>query len=123
MIFLYLAKLVIIIHLFYILFAILGGLLISYNKKIAYIHIPSLLWIAFNQFAGWPCPLTWIEKWLYYQAHVSMYNGGFIEHYILPVLGADNPGQVNFTGGIIILVLNIVLYGYVWYKNKNFFEK
>jgi polyferredoxin len=111
-----LADIVVAIHLFFIAFALFGELLVMWRRWIAWVHIPSIAWIAFNQFVGWHCPLTNLEKWLRHKGSGQGYNGGVIEHYILPVIGKE-PHFVDVLGGPVLV---IVFVGYYWWVFRRY---
>ena len=118
-----LADLILVIHLLFILFVAAGGLLVFKSKHWAWLHIPAFLWGTFIEFAGWVCPLTPLENWLRKQGGESIYRGGFIEHYLLPIIYP--PGltrNIQIALGIFVLIINLVIYGlfiYRTYKRKN----
>ena len=59
-----LSNLVLIVHLAFVLFVVLGGFLVLKWKSLAWIHVPAFLWGALIELAGWVCPLTPLENWL-----------------------------------------------------------
>ena len=81
-----LADLVVLMHLAFLVFAVLGGVLVFRWKRFAWIHIPAVLWAALIEFADWVCPLTPLENWLLQKGGGGGYQSGFIEHYIVPVV-------------------------------------
>jgi Protein of Unknown function (DUF2784) len=58
------ADFVVLLHLAFVLFAVLGGILMFKWKRAAWFHIPAALWAALIEFVGWECPLTPLENWL-----------------------------------------------------------
>ncbi len=50
------------------------------------IHLPAAAWGVLIEFSGWICPLTPWEQALQAKAGQVGYGGGFIDHYILPIL-------------------------------------
>jgi hypothetical protein len=44
------------------------------------------VWGAHVEFFSWECPLTPLEKEWRHQAAQAGYEGGFVEHYLLPIL-------------------------------------
>ena len=110
-----LADLVVIIHLGFVVFVGLGGLLAIRYRRCAWIHIPAALWGAVISFAGWVCPLTPLENWLRVRGGAVGYNAGFIEHYIVPVLYPTVLTRTMQVGvGVFVLVLNVAVYGRVF---------
>jgi hypothetical protein len=109
-----LADLVVGLHLLFVVFVVAGGLLLLRWRRLAWIHIPTAVWGALIEFAGWVCPLTPLEQTLRQAAGDVGYRGGFIEHYMLPVLypgGLTRGIQIGL--GVVVLTLNLVIYGYL----------
>ena len=71
------ADLVVVIHFVFVLFVVLGGLLVRQWPRVAYVHVPAAVWGAAIEFAGWICPLTPLENSLRRQAGDAGYAGGF----------------------------------------------
>jgi len=112
--YLVLAHLVILAHLAFIIFVLLGGFLVFRKRWWALLHIPVFLWGALISFGGWICPLTPLENWLRVKGGELGYHGGFIEHYLLPIIYPRNlPRGVQITMGIAVLILNLVIYGII----------
>ena len=113
------ADLVVLIHLAFILFAALGGLLVLKYPRCALLHLPVLVWAVLISFANWVCPLTPLENWLRERGGLLGYETSFIEHYILPVI---YPGELTRSLqiflGLLVLVINLGIYGYRFLKNK-----
>jgi hypothetical protein len=64
------------------------------------------------EFAGWICPLTPLENDLRRAAGEAGYTGGFIEHYVIPlVYPAGLTRGVQITLGIAVIVVNVIAYG------------
>lgn len=109
-----LADLVMLFHFSFILFAVLGALLVVKWPKLVWLHIPVVLWAMGIEFYGGICPLTPIENELRIKAGEAGYSGGFIANYIGAVI---YPGEITHTVGMIlgtsVLVINAILYGWV----------
>lgn len=114
-----LADLVLVVHLVFILFAALGGLLFVRKRWIAWIHLPTALWAALIEFAGWYCPLTPLENWLRVYGGDQGYEHGFIEHYLLPIV---YPGsltrEIQIALGVLVVVVNALLYWWAWRRRR-----
>ena len=109
-----LADLIVVIHFAFVLFVVLGGLLVLRWPWVAYLHLPAAIWGVLIEFAGWICPLTPLENSLRVRAGGTGYKGGFIENYILPVLyPAGLTRGVQLVLGMLVLVLNLAIYGYL----------
>lgn len=100
------------IHFVWVLFAVLGGFLGFADLRWLWLHAPVVIWSAVVNFAGWTCPLTPLEKELRRRASMSGYEGGFVEHYIAPlVYPGGMPRRMELTAGISITVWNALVYG------------
>ena len=109
------ADLVVLLHLAFVAFVTLGGFLVSWRRRVAWLHLPAATWGALIEFTGLICPLTPLEKWLRLRGGEDAYAGGFIQHYIVPVLyppGLTRGGQIAL--GCLVVVLNAVLYWRAW---------
>ena len=106
-----LADLVVILHFAFVLFVIFGGLLVLRWPRLTYVHLPVALYGALIELVGWVCPLTPLEKRLRESAGLEGYQGGFVEHYILPVLyPAGLTRNVQLVLGLIVVGMNLVIY-------------
>jgi hypothetical protein len=114
----FLADLVVGVHFLFVLFVVLGGLLVMRWPGVAYLHIPAALWGAAIEFGGWVCPLTPLELWLRRGAGSAGYSGGFVEHYILPILYPSAlTRNIQFFLGLTVLAVNLAIYGYLIRRN------
>jgi uncharacterized membrane protein YhhN len=108
-----LADLVVGLHFLFVLFVVLGGLLVLRWPRLAYVHVPVAIYGALIELVGWICPLTPLENSLRARAGEVGYQGSFIEHYILPVLypsALTRPVQLVL--GFLVLALNLAIYCY-----------
>ncbi len=113
------ADLVLALHLGFIAFVVLGGLLVLRYRWIAYLHIPAAVWGAFVEISGRICPLTIWENSLRRGAGDSGYADSFIEHYLVPIIypaGLTRSVQLWIAG--LVIVANIVIYGWLLYRWK-----
>jgi hypothetical protein len=114
------------LHFAFILFVLLGGLLVLRRPRIAWLHIPAFLWGALIEFGGWICPLTYLENHFRLKSAAEGYETSFIEHYIVPLIYPDLlfPGGFPQSGfiatGVFVLVLNGVIYWRVWVRRRDF---
>lgn len=108
------ADLIVISHLAFILFVLLGGLLALKRRWIALVHAPTAVWGALIEFQGWLCPLTALENRLRRAGGEAGYPGGFIEHYVMPIVYP--PGltrEVQVFLGLAVLAVNACVYGWL----------
>jgi hypothetical protein len=109
-----LATLVVTLHLTFVVFVVLGGLLVLRWPWLAYAHLPAALWGAWIEFAGWVCPLTPLEQSLRLKAGEQGYSGSFIEHYLLPLLYPSALTRtIQVALGAIVIAVNLCIYGYL----------
>lgn len=108
------ADAVVAVHFLFVVFVGAGGLLVLRWPRLAWLHVPCAIWGAVISFGGWICPLTPLENALRGLAGQSRYGGGFIEHYIVPVLyPAELTRQMQFGIGAAVIVVNIAVYALV----------
>ena len=108
------ADLVVLFHLGFILFVVTGGFLVLRWGKVAWLHIPCVLWGAWIEITGWVCPLTPLENGLRIAAGSARYSGGFVEHYIIPlVYPAELTRRTQLALGVGVIALNLCIYGLV----------
>lgn len=109
-----LADLVLVVHLAFVVFVVLGGLLVLRYPRLAWVHIPAAIWGVLIEFAGWICPLTPMENAFRARGGEAGYGGGFIEHYVLAALyPAGLSREVQFLLGSVVLALNLAIYAVV----------
>lgn len=105
------ADAVLALHLAFILFVVLGALLVLRYTWIAWLHIPAAIWGAWVELTNRICPLTDLENALRSRAGQSGYSESFVEHYLVPVIypaGLDRTMQFWLAG--ILVTINVVLY-------------
>jgi hypothetical protein len=113
-----LADIVVLIHVAFVIYVVLGGLLILKWRRTVWLHLPAVLWGAVVEFSGSICPLTPLENKLRNLAADSVYQTGFIEHYILPILyPAALSENTQIILGSLVLIINVVIYGVVWMRS------
>lgn len=109
-----LADLVVLVHFAFVLFVVAGALLVLRWRWVAWIHVPAAVWGALIEFAGWICPLTPLEQRLRIMGGSAGYTGGFIEHYVLPILyPAGLNRRVQIVLGMLVLGVNVGIYAWV----------
>jgi hypothetical protein len=107
------ADLVVVLHLGFILFVVFGGLLVLRWRVLAWFHIPAAVWGALIEFAGWICPLTPLENILRRASGVAGYGGGFIDHYLMPIIYPVILNRAIQIGmGVVVIVLNGAIYAF-----------
>jgi Protein of Unknown function (DUF2784) len=110
-----LADAVVALHLAFIVFVLAGGLAVLMRPRIAWLHLPAVVWAAYAEFTATICPLTPLENALRVRAGQAGYEGGFVEHYLMPLIypPALTPGTQVVLGAIVVAV-NVVVYALAW---------
>lgn len=102
---------VLLLHLAFILFVMLGGLLVLRWRRLMLLHVPAIAWAAFVELAGTVCPLTSVENRLRVAAGMSGYAGDFVEHYLLRVIYPDGlTRQTQWLLAVLVIIVNAVIY-------------
>jgi hypothetical protein len=110
-----LADAVALLHAAFVVFAALGGVLVLRWPKLAWAHLPCAAWAVVVELTGWGCPLTPLENFFLRRAGEAGYAGGFLEHYLSPLLyppGLTRSHQVVL--GLLVLAVNGAMYAVAW---------
>lgn len=108
---------VVCLHLAFVVFVLLGGLLVLRWQRVAWVHVPAVLWAVLISLCEWTCPLTPLETTLRAQAGEEGYSGGFTEHYLLPMIyptALTRNLQIGL--GLFVLVVNVLVYRLVVFR-------
>jgi Protein of Unknown function (DUF2784) len=99
------------VHLLFVVFVVGGGLLLLRWPALVWVHLPAAVWGVLIELFGWVCPLTPLENTLRERAGGAGYEGGFVEHYLLPVL---YPGaltrEVQLVLAGVVVAVNLAVY-------------
>ncbi len=105
------ADAVVVFHLLFIAFALCGGALVLWRRRFAWLHVPAVAWAAFVEFSGTLCPLTPLENALRRRAGDAGYAGGFVEHYLIPLIyPAGLTPAIQVAIGTVLVAVNVVFY-------------
>ena len=108
------ADAVLIMHLLFILFVMAGGLLVMRRRWLALAHLPAVAWGVLVELNSWICPLTPLENSLRLAAGETGIAGGFVEHYLLPIIYP--PGltpEIQVILAAVVMVVNVTVYGWL----------
>ncbi len=104
-------------HLLFIAFVLLGALLALRWRWMAWLHVPALAWAVFVEATGRVCPLTPLENALRIRAGEAGYAGGFVEHYLLGIVYPEGLTRgIQWLLAAVVLIVNASLYGWLWYR-------
>ena len=107
----WLADAILVLHLAFVVFVVLGGLLVLRWPRLAWLHVPVALYGATIEFLGFICPLTPLENSLRRAGGEAGYEGGFIEHYITAALYPEGlTREIQLILGVGVVVLNAGIY-------------
>jgi|TARA_Y100001949_G_scaffold175242_1_gene184594 hypothetical protein len=114
------ADAVLLLHLAFIIFVLLGGLLVAWKRGFLLLHLPAIAWGLFVELSGRPCPLTHWENLLRRLAGTAGYDAGFIEHYLLPLIyPAWLSVPVQYLLAAIVMVVNALIYGGLVWRRRH----
>jgi len=107
----FLADAVLVLHLAFIVFVVLGGLVVLRRPGLAWGHLPAVVWAAATEFFGIICPLTPFENRMRALGGDAGYGGGFIEQYLTAcIYPAGLTREVQFLLGALVLIINVAVY-------------
>jgi hypothetical protein len=102
-----------------VLFVVLGGLLVARHRRLMIPHLLAAAWGAFIAASGGICPLTPLENGLRRRAGEGGYAGGFLEHYITPVLYPEGlTRELQWALAALVIIVNGFVYGAVVRRAK-----
>ena len=105
------ADFVMLVHLLFVLFVVLGGFLSLRWRGLLWFHLPVAAYGAFIELVHFVCPLTPLENWLRRRGGQQGYEGSFIETYVLHILYPDGlTRRVEIVLGVGVIVINVVAY-------------
>lgn len=110
---------VLVLHLGFIAFVVLGGVLVRRWRRVAWTHVPCVVYGAAIELWGWTCPLTPLENRLRAVGGERGYEGGFIEHYLLPLVYPEPlTARTQAALGIAVAAGNIAIYAWALRRRR-----
>ncbi|GAC1662551.1 MAG: DUF2784 domain-containing protein [Candidatus Dormibacteraceae bacterium] len=102
------------IHFAFTAFVILGGFLAWKWRRLMFAHLPALAWGIWVEVSATVCPLTPLENHLRHLAGESGYSGGFLAHYLTPVLYPPGlTSHIQWGLAAVLVALNAIAYGHL----------
>ncbi len=113
------ADCILLLHLAFTLFTVLGGLLVLRRPSLLWLHLAAVFWGVVIEWADWVCPLTPLENFLREKGGEAGYAGGFIEHYVALFLYPENLTiELRYLLGLGLIVVNLMIYGYIFLARR-----
>ena len=113
------AEAVLLAHLAFILFALLGAAIAVRWRWIPVVHLPAAAWGFFVELTGRVCPLTYLENYLRIKAGLSGYTESFVEHYLVAIIyPAGLTGEIQFALAAVAIAVNIAIYGWLFVRER-----
>ena len=114
------AEFVLLLHLAFILFAVLGAAMAVWWNWIPLVQVPVAAWAMFVELTGRNCPLTYLENYLRIKAGQSGYAESFIEHYLLAIIyPAGLTGEIQLVLAGVVIVINTAIYGWLLARKRD----
>ncbi|MGB5474331.1 MAG: DUF2784 domain-containing protein [Gammaproteobacteria bacterium] len=111
------ADALVIVHFAFIGFVLFGGLPVFHWPRVAFLHVPAVLWAVLLELYHWPCPLTPWEQQLRLAAGEAGYSGGFIPYYLLPLIyPAGLTPDIQLVLAAVVIAINAIIYGWLLRK-------
>ena len=105
------ADAVLLLHLGFIGFVLLGGLLALRWRRAPWLHLPAAAWGFLVETCGWTCPLTPLENALRRAGGDAGYHGGFVEHYLVPIIYPEAlTRELQLLLGVGVVLVNLTIY-------------
>jgi len=105
------ADAVLIAHLAFIVFALIGGVLVWRWPKLAWLHVPALAWAIFVEASGRICPLTPLENHFRIASGEAGYGGDFVAHYLLRLIYPEGLTRaVQVALALVVVAVNVAAY-------------
>lgn len=113
------ADAVLLFHLAFIVFALLGAAMAVRWRWVPLVHLPVSAWAIFVELTGRSCPLTYLENSLRIKAGQSGYSESFIEHYLLAIIyPAGLTREIQFVLAAVVIIVNIAIYSWLFMHKR-----
>ncbi|MDJ0803663.1 MAG: DUF2784 domain-containing protein [Desulfobacterales bacterium] len=110
----FMADATLVVHLLFIVFAVVGAFAALRWRWLIWVHLPCALWAVAIEWGGWICPLTPLEVFFRRCASQAGFAGGFVQHYLLPVIYPPNlTRDIQIGLGVFVLGINLLAYALV----------
>lgn len=119
-----LANIVVVIHVTFVIWVLIGGFLARKYKIATAFQLGCLVYAILITWYGFPCPLTDIEKLFLSRAGEQVYEGEFLPHYLWSLFNIGQSTVLAIVILVLLISLNVVAYfplikvRILRYKNK-----
>jgi len=101
---------VLMIHLTWITWVIVGALFTRNRPGLKWFHIGSLLYGIAVETLRFPCPLTMAERWLMVRGGSEPYDEPFLVHYLDLIVYPRIAPEILTWGGLAVCLFNLAIY-------------
>jgi hypothetical protein len=110
---------VLLLHMAFIVFVVLGAALAARWRWLIFVHVPAAAWGFFVEITGRVCPLTYAENYLRIKSGQSGYSESFIEHYLLALIYPSGlTREVQLLLATVVVVTNVAIYGWLSLRRR-----
>jgi hypothetical protein len=114
-----LADAVLVVHGLFIVWVMLGGFAALRWPWLAFLHLPAAAWGVWIEWSGGICPLTPLEVAWRRRAGQAGYEGGFIDHYLMPLIYPEGlTRDTQWMLGAVVLATNVIVYALLWRRRR-----
>jgi hypothetical protein len=109
-----LADLTVVVHFAFLVFVVAGGLVARRHRWVTVPHLLAAAWgVYIEAMPGLLCPLTPLENHFAALAGRSGYEGGFIEHYLVPIIYPEGLTRtMQWMLALLVVLVNVVVYAW-----------
>lgn len=110
-----LARTVAAVHVAYVVFVVLGSLLVLAWPQLIWLHLLAVVWSGLTLIFDLGCPLTPWEKRFWRRGGVEPYDEGFLQHHVLRMrFDPANARRNHIILGASAIALNAIIYFFVF---------
>ena len=109
-----LTDLTVAVHFAFLIFVVAGGFLARRHRWLAIPHLLAAGWGVYVEATpGLVCPLTPLENTFALRAGQAGYQGGFIEHYLVPIIYPEGLTRAaQWVLAVLVVVINVTVYAW-----------
>lgn len=105
---------ILILHLAFIWWVILGAIFTRGRWLLVCLHIASLIYAVVIEAGPWPCPLTGLEDYFRQKAGAGAYHEPFLVHYLEILVYPSVSELILFMCAVAIAAVNLAIYAARW---------